>query len=342
MKNNRGFIVLTVTVIISMMGFFSVLIFFRNATAEYRLAYQKANHKKAKYLAQSGMETSIMILKKIPIDMLYTYNIIENPPPLPIGKHIVNISIDEETGKMNVNRLVHFFDDEIDLKQRELLDRLAEHLGISYRIWDGVVDWIDENSNAMPSGAEQFDYEMMNPPRKIKNFRLHDLNELTFIPGFSKSILSNDLRSEETKSGTSSEFNTELEDFVSEEDYKLINHLTVYLPDNVNYGEKININSAPFHVIMSLSEFMTKEAALKIIKERQYRGRIKNVSDLSSIPELNIMSTGGVTLFQEIENRISTDDVLYKIVAEASFLSQTAHVIGVYSRPESKLVYYAE
>gem|GEM_PF-631367 len=342
MRLRPGFLVLSITVIISIMGFFSVLVLYRGASDEYRLASQKANHQKAKYLAQSGLEASIMILKKIPIDLLYTYNIIENPPPLPIGNSIVTISISEETGKVNLNRLVHFFDDEVDLRNREILDRLSENLGISYRIWDGVIDWIDENSTAMPSGAEKFDYEAMNPPRTIKNGRMHDLSELLLIPGISTFLLYQDIRPETEKEKVSSDFATEKENFLKPEDFILANHLSVYLPENVNHGDKININSAPYHVILSLSEFMTKEAALAILKERSLRGRIKNVSDLSSLSELDIPSVGGVTLFQEIENRISTDDILYKIVAEASFLSQTAHVIGVYSNPESKIVYYSE
>lgn len=343
-SRQKGYVVIITTMALITLSFSATLVLFNSAFSEYKAVTYRAGREKSLQLAQSGLETGLMLLTRIPTDQLYNFGVFNNPPTLPLGGGVISISLKEESGKININRLIHFFDDEPDLRTREYLDRLSISMGIPVDVWDAVADYIDENNTASPRGFEMADYSRLNPPRRIKNGRLHSLEELLLIPGFDNTILYEDVRSQESIKRTSLAFATREEQAaISDEDHILANNLTVHLPFTPEAQDKINLNSAPYHVIMALSEFMTPQTAKKILTERLKRGgRYKNTSDLAKIPELNVPSSGGLKLFQEIEGRITLQDQIYKIVAEASIDSQTAHVMAIYDPVSRKITFYSE
>lgn len=342
-RNKSAFIVLLVTTTLLSLSLSAVIVLFNAALSEFKSVSQEAEQTKARYIAQSGLEATVMLLTKVPIKLLYEFGIMESPPPIPLGQGMVQFSISEETGKININRLIHFFDDDADLRNREMLDRLSESLGIPSNIWDGAVDWIDENDNTMPRGYEKIQYQALSPPRRIKNARMQSLEELLLIPGFTRSLLYEDLRTESQKKETSDAFNTEEEKLVvTDGDYILANNITVTLPERLDYGDKININMARYHVILSLTESMTPVIVRKLLTERlKAGGRFKSLDDIKKILD-QYNSISGVGIYQEIQPVITLDDILYKIVAEGSTGSQKAHVVGVFDRQAGKLVNYLE
>ncbi len=347
LSRKRGFVVLMLVFLILSLTLSSVLVLFSRSMGEYRGASFQAGHVRAKMLAQSGLETAILVLTRVPADQLAAFGIFAAPIAMPLGDGIISLAITEESGRINVNRLVHFFDDEMDLRTREMLDRLATSFSLPHEMWDAVVDYIDENSNPMPRGFEKQDYALLTPPRKIKNSRLHSLEELLLIPGFDKRILYDDLRSEDQKKNTSTDFLSDEERMaISDSDFVLANNLTVALPydPQESSSDKINLNTAPYHVVLALSEFMTPVIARKIVAGRFKRGgRYKNMGELmQTVPELSGRTTGNVTLAQELEQRIVFNDRLYKIVAEASIGSQTAHVMAYFDPVARKITSYLE
>lgn len=343
-RRRRGFIILVLTVTVLILSLTGVLVFYSAAFTEYRSAVLQSNREKALLLAESGLEAARMLLIRVPEEQLYQFGIMYAPPVIPLGGGILSFRITEETGKLNVNRLVYFINDDMSLRNREMLNTLAESFSLPADMWDPVVDYIDANNVAEPKGYEQLDYAMLNPPRTIKNNRLHSLEELLLIPGFDHQLLFEDLRTEAEKEEVSEDFLTDEEALVtSDEDFILANNLTVYLPENPGATDPVNINSAPYHVILSISEYMTVEAAEAIIMARLSNGgRFSSVDQLSSIPELQIRTSGTATLFDELKGRITTADQLYKIVAEASLESHTAQIIGIYDKKARKLVRYME
>ncbi|MDW8305913.1 MAG: type II secretion system protein GspK [Leptospiraceae bacterium] len=347
MKRRRGFVVLMLVFLILSLTLSSVLVLFSRSLGEYRSAAYQAGRVRAKMLAQSGLETAILVVTRIPPEQLYQFGLFASPISFPLGNGIVSLTLQEETGKININRLVHFFDDEMDLRTREMLDRLATSFSLSYEIWDAVVDYIDENSTPMPKGFEKEQYLQLNPPRRIKNSRLHSLEELLLIPGFDRRLVYEDIRSEALQQERSMDFLTEEERLaVTKDDFILANNLTTALPyDPLEAtGERININTAPYHVVLSLSEFMTPTIARKIIASRFRRGgRFRNMAEmLQSVPELSQRTTGDITLAQEIEQRIVFQDRLYKIVSEASLEGHTAHVMAYFDVVARKITSYLE
>jgi len=344
-RKNKGFIVLMLTITILTLTFFAILAYFKSAYSQYEASMNHAKHTKAKFLAQSGLEATLMLFRRINIDMLYRSGFFPHLPTLPLGGGLIDLEITEETGKINVNRLLLFTDEVTENEAvRGMLNKLSDVIGFPYDIWDGVVDYIDKDNLPKPKGYEKDAYSSLQPPRRIKNNRLHSIDELLLIPGFSRNILYQDLRTDEEKREFNDvEFKTEEEKLaITNKDFILANNITTYLPRKPNLADKININWAPYHVILSIHEFITPSIAKKIIVERlKNGGRFKSKSDLKKIKEMNT-NMGSGSLYQYIENYITTEDKIYKIVAEASLGSQTAHVKGVYDKTSRRLIYYWE
>jgi len=341
----RGAIILITTTLVLTLTASVALVYVRFTLNEYRSATTIASRERALQLAQSGIETGILMLTRIPVDSLYDFGIFTFAPTIPLGGGTITLSLSEESGKLNVNRLVRMFEDQTDEKQLEYFQRMSMAMGIPANLWQAVIDYIDENNVPMPQGAERDDYERLIPPRRIKNGRMQSIEELLFVPGFDAKLLYEDSRSAEKIQNAA---NTSLSDLekasMTPEDYILANNITTYLVYNADTStDLININSAPYHVILSLSEFMTPVAARKIIAERiKRRGRFKDPSELAQLGELQIGTTGSSNLYKEISFRITTQNQLYKIVADASLDSQVAQVMGVLDPNAKRLVFYAE
>lgn len=341
----RGAIILITATLILTLTASVALVYVRFALNEYRGVATAGQREKSLQLAQSGLETGILLLTRIPVASLYEFGVFTFAPSIPLGGGLVTLSLSEESGKLNVNRLVRMFEDQTDEKHLGYFQRLSVALGIPADLWHAAIDYIDENNTPMPRGAEREMYESLVPPRRIKNGRMQSIEELMFVPGFDARLLFEDLRSMDKIKNTSTSGLSDVEKAaVSPADYILANNITSYLVYNADTAiDKININSAPYHVILSLSEFMTPVAARKIITERLKRGgRFKSIGDLGTIPELMIPTSGTATLFQELQISITDQDQLYKIVADASIDSQTAQVMGVLDPNARKLVFYSE
>ncbi|MDH4261616.1 MAG: general secretion pathway protein GspK [Spirochaetia bacterium] len=337
-----------VTFTILILTFISVLSIYKQAFAEYNKVRLRSDYVKARYFAQSWMVFAVNILSKIPENQLYMFGIFDGPKPFSYNnKAQVIISITDETGKINLNYLVNnnYTDQSVNMAIREMLDRLSESMGISYDRWDAVIDWIDDNDIKMPFGYEKQDYALMNPPRRIKNSYLHSVEELMFIPGFDTWTLYADRRTDEEKRKYSKDFMTEEELMtIHDSDFILSNNITAYMPEKTNEGDwKININSAPYHVILALSEFITPEVARAIIVERiKNGGYFSNISDLEKISQLHLPTVGKITLLQEIAGRINYSGRIYKIIVDVSVGSKTARVMGFYDTNVKKIISYLE
>lgn len=341
----RGAIILITATLILTLTVSVAMVFVRFALNEYRAVSTVGVREKSLQLAQSGLETGTLLLTRIPLDSLYEFGIFTIAPTIPLGGGTVTLSLSEESGKLNVNRLVRMFEDQTDEKHMEYFQRMSVALGIPADLWHAVVDYIDENNTPMPRGAERDEYERLIPPRRIKNGRMQAVEELMFIPGFDARLLYDDLRSQDRIRNTSTASLSDIEKAaITPQDYILANNITTYLVYNADTStDLININSAPYHVILSLSEFMTPVAARKILTERIKRnGRFKSIDELATFPELQIATSGTSNLFKELAFRITTQNQIYKIVADASIDSQTAQVMGVLDPNAKRLVFYSE
>ena len=253
---------------------------------DLRIAGNFRNDLQALYLAKSGVNIAISYLKydlqNTETDDL-TEDWAKSYPPLPVGDGFVNVKIEDENGKIDINKVVKE-DGKVDPKIEESLSILFERAEVEMGILNSIIDWIDPDDDPRPEGAEDYHYGSLDPPYSCKDGPLDTLSELLMIEG------------------------------VTDEVYKTISkHLTVYS------NEKININTANKEVLVCLDNgidegmaeviiqfreekpFDTKEELKEVVGDEAY-GRVQPIIDVKS-NAFSVVSKGQV---ERVEKMIRT------------------------------------
>ncbi len=150
-------------------------------------------------------------------------------------------------------------------------ERLMENLEME-DIIPAVKDWIDSDDYPEDGGAESFYYEAFG--YKPSNTAMRSIYELLYVKGVDEKTFK-----------------------------KLKNFLTVY-------GDgKINVNSAPKEVLLSLGDDMNEEAVNSIIQNRP----IKDIAVLKTLPGFD------EGLYFKIKPRITNRCEFFRIEASASY-----------------------
>lgn len=218
---------------------------------------------------------------------------------LPVGDGTVSGQVKDESGKINLNRLVDTTNQtsqHIMAWRTAQITRLFSLLEVNPERVDAIIDWIDPGSETRTYGAENDFYQFLDPPYSAHNGPMETLQELLLIKGISM-----------------------------EEYQKIVPYLTVYTEDG-----KLNVNTADSMVLQSVHPSITEENAERIIANRPYTvidnkvfGTALTNLDASSIPEsamsvqsnifsINVTGTVGTTkkVIRAVWNR-QTDQFLY-------------------------------
>lgn len=147
---------------------------------------------KAFYLAQSGIAAAKAVLRD---DFQHSNDydafneLWATPfPPYPVGDGTVTVSIQDEGGKLNPNDMVNQNDQPATKKVLQL-KQLFELLNLDPNLVDGIVDWIDQNSDPFSTyGAEEDYYSRLKQPYHCKNGKLSVLSELHMIRGITDEV----------------------------------------------------------------------------------------------------------------------------------------------------------
>lgn len=136
-------------------------------------------------------EWAITILAKDARDNPQSDNLTEDwadeLPPLEVeGGHVRGRILDAQA-KFNLNNLVR--GNTHSSTDLGVFKRLLQSLSIDFNLSDAVIDWIDADSNAYPSGAEDIDYLQMKIPYRAANQPLQSVEELRLIRGFTPEIV---------------------------------------------------------------------------------------------------------------------------------------------------------
>ncbi|MEM7181833.1 MAG: type II secretion protein [Spirochaetota bacterium] len=356
-SKRRGAMVIMLVSAISSASFLTANKYFKERLMEYKIATSDANGFRAYLFARAGLQGAIGALKKIPEEMLYQSGIAFNPPPIPIGKGrtkgMVYYKMSPEDGKININALVRRGDDQPNLRSQEMLSRLFEQLNIKPEQLYPIIDWMDTNSEEIGGGAELFYYSSLKPPRKIKNAPLYSLSELTSIKGFSRELVYESLKPKDYDENRSLDFATDEEKIlVTDSDFVLSNNITAFIPYNEQLDERVNVNAAPYHVLMALSEFMTRQAALKLLKLKVEKGGyIKKLEDLQQVPEFQVKTSGGFTLYHELvgeasavsAGRIKNKGDVYRIIGVGVVGNHVVRKVScLFDITNDRVIYYSE
>lgn len=352
-RKRGGFMVLVLIMALGSASLFTASKFFQDAATEYQIAKTQADGFRAHMLAKAGFMGAVGALKKIPEEVLYQSGLALDPPPIPLGGGVIYYTMSPEDGKINVNSLIKIFDDQPNQRSIEMMTRLFNQFGLKREMIFPILDWVDENHTETGGGAEQYYYSRLKPPRKIKNAPLYSLSEILNIKGYDRATVYESLKPKDYDKNYSKAFLTEEERALrSDKDYVLSNNITAYLPAGDTYDDRININTAPYFVLMSLSDFMTKQAVMKILKLKlQKGGYIKELKDLETEPEFQVKTSGELTLYKELAGegtdvsggRIKTKGEVYKITGVGIIKDKvTRKVTGLFDLTNNQMLYYTE
>lgn len=356
-----------IILLIFAMGLSSLTIalkFWNDIQDEYASARTLTEGYRAHLLALSGFQSGLSAILTVPEEYLFQAGLALSPPDIDVGndckpKCFVRYSIQPEDGKININYLVRKIDDQTDETYKNILTRLFTTFKIPLDNLDALIDWIDQNDTTEGNGVERSYYESLTPPQKIKNYFLFSLPEIIYIKGFTPDMVFLN-RAPEGWEEEQKELAFLTEDektLLTKDDWVLANNITAYLPSESDSG-KINLNAARYHVLMSLSDSMTRQAVLEIFKLRNKEGGyIKDLKLLQNLPSLQIQTPAGVTLYEELVGKggtltgmLKTEGEIYRITGIGTIVPADGNtskaiirtVWGLYDKKMRRLIYYQE
>ncbi len=362
-RARRGSVVILLTAAMGTAGFVIASKYYREAVGDWSVARTTADGLKARQLALAGFQAGLAALKNVPEEYLFQTGLALNPPDLQVSEDCsrcyVKYSIQPEDGRLNVNRLVRPLDDMPDDTYRSIFQRFFSQYGIPLDAVDSLIDWIDENNVVEGQGAESSYYENLKPPVTIKNYWILSVSEMALVKDIGRQTLF-ESRAPPNWEDEQSELRFLTEDeqsLITADDWIPANNLTAYVPPDGDPG-KVNVNAARYHVLMSLSDAMTREAVLEIFKlRRQNNGYIKDLSDLQNLPSLQRTTSAGVTLYTELAGAggeftglLKTEGEIYRIVGIGTIMPRTEgsgspvirKVTGLYDKKRRRMLYYSE
>jgi general secretion pathway protein K len=115
---------------------------------------------------------------------------------LETDRSLTNIFVLDEMAKLNINRLITQatleYQNDVGGKNEKMVQtfqRLFESFDLEPGLTDKIVDWLDENDEEEPFGAESSYYEGLERPIQCKNGPMDSVEELLLIEGFDKETL---------------------------------------------------------------------------------------------------------------------------------------------------------
>jgi len=165
-------------------------------------------------------------------------------PSLPVEGGSVQGTVEDLQGRFNINNLVDASGKPVPAQEKilqNLLDRVAASdakLNLSPFLTDVVVDWLDRKPGVYRSGAEDGDYLSLTPPYRAANRPMASPSEMLALAGFSARAVAK------------------------------LTPLIATLPTSSG-STKINVNTAPEMVLVSLATKLTPQMAQQIVAYRK-------------------------------------------------------------------------
>jgi len=275
-------------------------------------------------------------------------------PEFPILDGTVKISIEDENSKININALISEFAP--STKYYGILQRFFVNMGLPMDIADAIIDWVDPDDSRFPYGAESSGYyQTLSPPYKAKNAPADSIDELLLVKGITPEIYyglgggnygleknlvehnKGDVTLPEEKLEdlnaqpvNGSEDDNEPITAGKEKDRRLDKYLRVYgewmkYPDE---SSRININTASYRVLISLTDEISEETVQKIIKKR-------NLEPFKTVDEISAFTGKGNT----VNSLLTVKSHIFKITVTSVNLNGKYKSVYYYDRDNKKILY---
>lgn len=193
-KNNEaGAALLIVLLLVATLSFIALAIAEKTTQMSMRALHDRARSEShwrafgAETLTQSAMER---VLEIEPLVMSLDDSWAREPLVIPMDEGGVRVLITDATRCFNVNSLVE--DGEAASGPLDEFARLAEHAGIGefegQRIGQVISDWIDQDNNRQPQGAEDSFYTQASSPYRTGGALIPDISELRAMRGITREL----------------------------------------------------------------------------------------------------------------------------------------------------------
>jgi len=279
-------------------------------------------------------------------------------PEMDLPGGTVKIKIEDENSKINISVLAGEFVEKTPYYG--MLQRLIGDMGLSLDIADCIIDWIDPDNIRFPYGAESSDYYLtLTPPYSAQNGEMNSIDELLLVKlvtpeifygigggnyGLEKNLVEDnkgdvtiplykleDLAASNPVTENDSSFKDNIERKIGRErDRAFSNYLRVYgnVADFTNEANRVNINTASFRVLTTISNEMSEDTVTEIIRRRQTQP-FKSISEINEFikePDL-------------LKNLITVKSSIFKITIMATDTNGFCRFITYYDRDNKKVLY---
>lgn len=278
LNNESGFaLILTLTITALMVAVVTEMI--HQIYVDTSLSRSFRDGQQASILAESGVTGAAKLLQTGLSGRSYTSLSDRWATPLKLEDEsgLLEITIIEESGKLNINSLVQPNSDYETFIQAAL-KRLGNRMHLSGDIWGAVADWIDSDDMPRSGGVESPYYQALRPGYGARNNKLMTLTELSLVKGMTLEIVT-----------------------------KLRPYLTLF-PDQPG-SSLVNINTAPKEVLSALDDGIDDRMAERIM-ERRRLAPFKTTGELSQVPGMETIATSLV-------GKISVNGHLFRITSIA-------------------------
>jgi len=111
-------------------------------------------------------------------------------PSLPLEDGVVTATITDEQGKFNLNRLI-MGPERVNTRTKDAISQLFTLLNLDPSLVDAIIDWIDEDTDQLTSGADEnsyYGYGTGLADYQSKNASLDTPEELRLVAGFTDQV----------------------------------------------------------------------------------------------------------------------------------------------------------
>lgn len=254
MKQQRGIALITILVMVALATILAATIVKRQANTAENTAYLMRQNQSLMYAKSAEAFFSELLVddaeNAADIDHLQE-NWAKPMPAFPVEDGFVSGTIQDESGKFNLNSLVNA-DGTPNLPAKIWFEKLLLRVGLQEKLSEAVIDWQDPDDQTIGGmGAEANYYQGLSPSYLPSNTQFHHVEELKLVRGF------------------------EGEKYLQIADY---------LTTAPNTDSKLNINTASAVLLASLDPKLEVNAVQQVIQQRQANLQyFSNVSELWAI-----------------------------------------------------------
>ena len=254
MKQQRGIALITILVMVALATILAATIVKRQANTAENTAYLMRQNQSLMYAKSAEAFFSELLVddaeNAADIDHLQE-NWAKPMPAFPVEDGFVSGTIQDESGKFNLNSLVNA-DGTPNLPAKIWFEKLLLRVGLQEKLSEAVIDWQDPDDQTIGGmGAEANYYQGLSPSYLPSNTQFHHVEELKLVRGF------------------------EGEKYLQIADY------VTTVP---NTDSKLNINTASAVLLASLDPKLEVNAVQQVIQQRQANLQyFSNVSELWAI-----------------------------------------------------------